>query len=100
MQKTLVVTQKTHPGTCHLEGQEDLGALKAYFMTMISHELRTPLTTILSSADLLEVYSNSWPEEKKLKHVQQIQTAAIQIAKLLESDRFADRLKEVASQIQ
>ncbi len=86
--------------TTQLEHQDKLTALKSYFMTMISHELRTPLTTILLSADLLECYSTSWSDEKKLKHVQQIQTAAIEITKLIESDKFSEKLRKVASQIQ
>lgn len=79
--------------------QENLVALKSYFMTLISHELRTPLTTILSSADLLECYSTSWSDEKKLKHVQQIQTAALEITKLIESEQFTETLRKVASEI-
>ncbi len=85
------ITQVNHP--------ENLVALKSYFMTLISHELRTPLTTILLSADLLECYSNSWSDEKKLKHVQQIQTAALEITKLIESEQFKDTLRKVASEI-
>ncbi|MCT7985936.1 hypothetical protein NG796_21905 [Laspinema sp. A4] len=81
------------------EHQEKLVALKSYFMTLISHELRTPLTTILLSADLLECYSNSWSDEKKLKHVQQIQTAALEITKLIESEHFTETLQKVASEI-
>lgn len=79
--------------------QENLVALKSYFMTLISHELRTPLTPILSSADLLECYSTSWSDEKKLKHVQQIQTAALEITKLIESEQFTETLRKVASEI-
>lgn len=87
-------------GTTQVEDQEKLVALKSYFMTLISHELRTPLTTILLSADLLECYSNSWSDEKKLKHVQQIQTAAIEMTKLIESEQFTERLRNVASKLQ
>ncbi|MCT7956950.1 histidine kinase dimerization/phospho-acceptor domain-containing protein [Laspinema palackyanum] len=86
-------------GTTQVEHQENLVALKSYFMTLISHELRTPLTTILLSADLLECYSTSWSDEKKLKHVQQIQTAAMEITKLIESEHFTETLQKVASEI-
>lgn len=86
-------------GTTQVEPQENLLALKSYFMTLISHELRTPLTTILSSADLLECYSTSWSDEKKLKHVQQIQTAALEITKFIESEKFTETLQKVASEL-
>jgi K+-sensing histidine kinase KdpD len=86
--------------TTQVKHQEELMALKSYFMTMISHELRTPLTTILLSADLLECYSTSWSDEKKLKHVQQIQNAAIEMTRLIESENFTEKLQKVASQIQ
>jgi K+-sensing histidine kinase KdpD len=86
-------------GTTQAQHQETLVALKSYFMTLISHELRTPLTTILSSADLLECYSNSWSDEKKLKHVQKIQTAALEMTKLIESEQFTETLRKVASEI-
>ncbi|MEB3830796.1 histidine kinase dimerization/phospho-acceptor domain-containing protein [Phormidium sp. CCY1219] len=67
---------------------------------MISHELRTPLTTILSSADLLECYNNSWSEEKKLQHLRQIQNAAVEMTQLLESEEFSQQLKACARQLQ
>ena len=41
-----------------LKKQEELSELRSRFVTMTSHEFRTPLTTILSSAQLLETYSN------------------------------------------
>lgn len=86
-------------GTTQLEHQENLVALKSYFMTLISHELRTPLTTILLSADLLECYSHSWSDEKQLKHVHQIQAAALEITKLIESEQFTETLQKVAREI-
>ncbi len=50
---------------------------------MASHEFRTPLTTILSSAELLERYSQKWSEEKKLTHFQHIQVAVKHMTELL-----------------
>ncbi len=58
-----------------LEKEKELGELKSRFVTMASHEFRTPLATILSSSELLEYYSHKWPEEKKLKHQQRIQSS-------------------------
>ncbi|HEY9668178.1 MAG TPA: HAMP domain-containing sensor histidine kinase, partial [Coleofasciculaceae cyanobacterium] len=52
--------------------------------TMTSHEFRTPLCTILSSADLLELYGIQWSEERKLEHLQRIQTAVQRMTHLLD----------------
>ncbi len=66
-----------------LEKEKELGELKSRFITMASHEFRTPLTTILSSAELLQDYSNIWDEEKKLKHLLRIQASVKHMTGLL-----------------
>jgi PAS domain S-box-containing protein len=66
-----------------LAKEKELGDLKSSFVTMASHEFRTPLTTILSSAELLEIYSFKWDQEKKIKHFQRIQAAVKQMIHLL-----------------
>lgn len=66
-----------------LEKEKKLGELKSRFVTMTSHEFRTPLTTILSSSELLELYSSKWSEEKKLNHLRRIQVAVKQMTSLL-----------------
>ena len=67
----------------NLEKEKELSELKSRFVTMTSHEFRTPLTTILSSAQLLESYGYKWPEEKKLVHLQRIQTSVNHMTNLL-----------------
>jgi PAS domain S-box-containing protein len=66
-----------------LAKEKELGNLKSRFVTMASHEFRTPLTTIFSSAELLELYSLKWDQEKKIKHLQRIQAAVKQMIHLL-----------------
>ena len=66
-----------------LEKEKELGELKSRFVTMTSHEFRTPLTTILSSAELLEDYGNTWTEDKKLQHLGRIQTSVKHMSQLL-----------------
>ena len=41
-----------------LEAEQQLGALRSRFVSMVSHEFRTPLTIIQSSADGLERFSD------------------------------------------
>ncbi len=66
-----------------LEKEKELHELKSRFVSMTSHEFRTPLTTILSSAELLQDYSNIWDEQKKLKHLVRIQTSVKHMTGLL-----------------
>ncbi|HCF30275.1 MAG TPA: hypothetical protein DEV81_24445 [Cyanobacteria bacterium UBA11049] len=66
-----------------LEKEKELSELKSRFISMASHEFRTPLATILSSAELIEHYSHKWNEEKKLSHLQRIQTSVKHMTGLL-----------------
>lgn len=66
-----------------LDKEKELSELKSRFVSMASHEFRTPLATILSSAELIEHYSHKWSEEKKLTHLERIQTAVKHMTQLL-----------------
>jgi len=66
-----------------LAKEKELNELKSRFVAMTSHEFRTPLATILSSAELLEHYSRKWSEEKKLNHIQRIQSSVKHMTELL-----------------
>ncbi len=66
-----------------MKKERELHALKSRFITMTSHEFRTPLATILSSADLLEVYVHTGAVEKSSQHIQHIQTAAEHLTNML-----------------
>ncbi|WP_404786081.1 ATP-binding protein [Altericista sp. CCNU0014] len=66
-----------------LEREKELNELKSQFVSIASHEFRTPLSTILSSAQLIEHYSQKWSEEKKNSHLQRIQTSVRHMTELL-----------------
>jgi PAS domain S-box-containing protein len=67
-----------------LQQEKELNELKSHFVAMTSHEFRTPLSTILSSAELLEYYGQGWPEDRKKRHLHQIQSAIKHMAQLLD----------------
>jgi PAS domain S-box-containing protein len=62
---------------------QELSQLRSRFITLTSHEFRTPLCTILSSADLLEFYTEQQAIEKQKEHIQRIQNAALHLTNLL-----------------
>lgn len=64
--------------------ERELNELKSRFISMVSHEFRTPMSTILFSADLLELYSTQWSDEKKMTHIHRIQTAIQHMNHLLD----------------
>ncbi|MGA7951949.1 MAG: PAS domain S-box protein [Gloeobacterales cyanobacterium] len=67
-----------------LQQEKELNELKSHFVAMTSHEFRTPLSTILSSAELLEYYGQGWPEDRKKRHLHQIQSAIKHMTQLLD----------------
>src|SRR4028118_762285 len=66
-----------------LEKEKELSELKSRFVSMTSHEFRTPLSTILSSTELLEIYSHKLSEPKKVGHLHRIQGAVRRMTDLL-----------------
>ena len=67
-----------------LEKERELNELKSRIIATVSHEYRTPLTTILSSADILEIYDSRLTLDKKKKHFQRIKSSIKYLTKLVE----------------
>ena len=66
------------------EKHKELAELKSRFVSMTSHEFRTPLSVVLSSAELLQVYGEGWPEQKKQTHLIRVQDAAKYMKQMLD----------------
>lgn len=67
-----------------LDKERQLGDLRSQFITMTSHEFRTPLSSILTSAELLEHYGQSWSHEKIMVHLKRIQDAVKHIINMMD----------------
>ncbi|MBW4444223.1 MAG: CHASE3 domain-containing protein [Plectolyngbya sp. WJT66-NPBG17] len=59
-----------------LAQQKEISELKLRFFSMVSHEFRTPLSVILGSVQLLISGNSKWEEERRLKNLDRIQSAA------------------------
>ncbi|HBB34092.1 MAG TPA: hypothetical protein DDZ80_08020 [Cyanobacteria bacterium UBA8803] len=67
-----------------LEREQELSKLRTRFFSLASHEFRTPLSTILASVQLLQFYGDEWPEDKKLRNLYRIESAAKRMRQMLD----------------
>lgn len=77
-----------------IEKERELNTLKSRFVSMASHEFRTPLSTILSSADLLEMYTTEEQQDKRLKHTTRIKSAVNNLISILNDFLSLSKLEE------
>jgi signal transduction histidine kinase len=79
------VTDRKRAEEMHLilEKEKALNELKYRFFSMVSHQFRTPLSTILVTAQLLGSSPDKWTEEKKIKNIFRIESAAKNLTQLL-----------------
>ncbi len=67
-----------------LQREQELVAMKTNFTSLVSHEFRTPLGVIVSSADILEAYSDRLRPDQRTAHLHDIRYAAQQMTSLME----------------
>lgn len=77
-----------------LEKEKELNELKSRFVSMASHEFRTPLSTILSSADLIEAYTQTEQQPRRAKHTARIKNAVANLTSILNDFLSLSRLEE------
>ena len=77
-----------------LEKEKQLGELKSRFVSMASHEFRTPLSTILSSAAIINRYTESDQQEKREKHIQRIKSSVENLESILNDFLSLSKLEE------
>src|SRR5882672_4044764 len=66
-----------------VQREKELSEMKSKFVATASHEFRTPLATMLSSAELLEHYSESLSPPEKLNLLRTIQSVAKRMSELI-----------------
>lgn len=77
-----------------LAAERELGELKSRFVSMASHEFRTPLTAVLTSATLIEKYTEASQQDKRLKHLARIRASVKHLNDILEEFLSVGRLEE------
>ncbi|WP_077130361.1 PAS domain-containing sensor histidine kinase [Spirosoma montaniterrae] len=77
-----------------LAAERELGELKSRFVSMASHEFRTPLTTVLTSAALIEKYTTTEQQDKRLRHLDRIRASVNHLNDILEEFLSVGRLEE------
>lgn len=82
-----------------LEKERVLSELKSGFVTMASHEFRTPLSTILSSAYLIEKYTNTDDQLKREKHLQRIISSVNMLTDILNDFLSVGKIEEGKIQV-
>ncbi len=67
-----------------VQREKELSEMKSKFVSTASHEFRTPLATMLSSAELLEHYSEGLSPAEKLNLLQTIQASAKRMSEMID----------------
>ena len=95
LQEALIEIEKSRKEMSEaLAKEKELNELKSRFLSMASHEFRTPLTTILSSASLITAYPEKEQQEKRIKHVERIQSAVNNLNDILSDFLSLSRIEE------
>lgn len=74
-----------------LQKEKELNQLKSKFISMVSHEYRTPLTTILSSAELIELFGPDMEDSEKLDYLNNIKNSVDYLTSLLDDVLLINR---------
>lgn len=77
-----------------LDKERELSELKTRFIATASHEFRTPLSSILSSASLIERYTTTETNDKRLKHVNRIKSSVQNLTQILSDFLSLTKLEE------
>lgn len=82
-ERTLALRQREEELNRALGKERELNELKSRFLSMASHEFKTPLSTVLSSAEIIELYEQREDQPKHAKHLDRIKNAVNQLTEIL-----------------
>lgn len=74
--------------------ERKLSELKSRFMSIASHEFKTPLSTVLSSTELVEMYTASAQQPMRQKHLDRIKVAVGQLTEILNDFLSLNQLEQ------
>jgi PAS domain S-box-containing protein len=77
-----------------LDRERELNELKSKFVSIASHEFRTPLTAVMSSAVLINQYTERNDFDKVNKHVQRIKSSVNHLTSILNDFLSLGKLEE------
>src|SRR5664279_5066663 len=77
-----------------LDKERQLNEIKSRFVSMASHEFRTPLSTVLSSASLIDKYTETADQDKRSRHIEKIKNSVKHLNNLLEDFLSLGKLEE------
>jgi two-component system sensor kinase FixL len=77
-----------------LDKEKEINQMKSRFVSMASHEFRTPLATVLSSASLIEKYTEGHQQENRSRHVKKIRNAVNNLTNILNDFLSLGKLEE------
>lgn len=76
-----------------LQREKDLNEMKSRFVTLASHEFKTPLSVILSSVSLIEKYTQTDEQDKRLRHVHRIKSNVNNLKQILNDFLSLEKLE-------
>ncbi|MEM9260899.1 MAG: PAS domain-containing sensor histidine kinase, partial [Bacteroidota bacterium] len=82
-ERTMALRQREEELNRALGKERELNELKSRFLSMASHEFKTPLSTVLSSAEIIELYEQREDQPKHAKHLDRIKNAVNQLTEIL-----------------
>lgn len=77
-----------------LNKEKELNELKSRFLSMASHEFKTPLSTVLSSAEIIEMYGATEQQTQREKYVDRIKNAVNQLTQVLDDFLSLSQLEQ------
>lgn len=76
-----------------LRKERELGELKTKFLSLVSHEFKTPLSAILTSASLIQKYTETDQQDRREKHLKTIHSKVKYLNNILNDFLSIERLE-------